>query len=178
MEEATYTAVAQAVAVGNNKSMLGLFNPAGSGYVIKLREVYLRNAQSAAVTGVLGAFQIMAIRGPSPGLSAGTDVTPIAHDSADALPAGLICKTGGTVSGETAVPFDVLRMSTDEWVSGTLDLEGAQQTISNYFPARVKRDSTQKAFIARAGEGLHLKFVTNTTVGSFDVIFVFTKAAS
>src|SRR5574343_1307537 len=39
-EEATYTAIAQVVTVGNNKSMLGIFNPSASGYVLKLREIY------------------------------------------------------------------------------------------------------------------------------------------
>jgi hypothetical protein len=174
-EEATYTAVATAVTVGNNKSMLGLLNPSGSGYIIKLREYYVRNAQTTAVTGVAGVFELHPIRAGTPGITAGTDVTPTAHDSADALPSGLVCKTGGTVAGETSTLLDVMRISTDEWGPGTLDVEGHNHGFENYMPARVKRDSVQKAFIARPGEGLHLKFATNSTAGSFDILFIFTK---
>lgn len=173
-EEATFTAVASAVVVGNNKSMLALFNPAVSGYVLKLREVYLRNSQTSAVTGVAGAFQLHALRGAA-ALTGGTDVTPVAHDSGDALPTGMLCKTGGTVAGEVSAPLDVMRMSTDEWGPGTLDVEANQQSLANYLPARAKRDAILKPFFCRPGEGIHLKFATNSTAGSFDVIFVFTK---
>jgi hypothetical protein len=69
-----------------------------------------------------------------------------------------------------------MRISSDEWGPGTLDQEGAQQTISNYLPARVKRDAQQKPIcVLRAGQGVHLKCATNTAAGSFDLIFVFTQ---
>jgi hypothetical protein len=175
-EEATYTAIAKNVAPGNGKSLLALFNPAASGYTIKLREIYIRNAATVAVTGVAAELGTYAIRSGSPGVTAGTDVTPLAHDSNDALPSGLVCKTGGTVAGETTPELDVMRVSTDEWGPGTLDVEAAQQTIANYLPARVKRDAIQKPFTVRAGQGIHLKCVTNTTAGALDIIFIFTKA--
>lgn len=173
-EEATYTAVAENVALDNNKSLLGLFNPAASGYIIKLREIYLRNSRTSPVTGVAGTFEIHALRGTA-NLTGGTDITPVAHDSNDALPTGLICKTNGTVAGEVTQPLDLMRMSTDEWGPGTLDTESNQQSIANFMPARVKRDQTLKPFTAREGEGLHMKFATNSTAGNFDVLFVFTK---
>jgi hypothetical protein len=174
-EEATYTAIASNVTIGNNKSMLGLFNPSASGYTIKLREYYVRNSQTTAVTGVVGSFELHPIRETSPGITAGTDVTPVAHDSSDALPTGLVCKTGGTVAGETAGVFDIMRISTDDWGTGTADVESQQQSIANYMPARVKRDSVQRAFVIREDQGVHLKFATNSTAGAFDVVFIFTK---
>jgi hypothetical protein len=173
-EEASYTVIGLAVAPGNNKSMLSIYNPTGSGYVLKLREFYLRNAATAAVTGVAGNFQLHRFASAS-APTGGTTPTVVSHDSADALPAGMDARVGGTISGEIATPLDILRMSTDEWGPGTLDVEANQQSIANYLPARAKRDGLLKPFFARPGEGLHIKFATNSTAGSIDVVFVFTK---
>jgi hypothetical protein len=173
-EEATYTALASAVVLGNNKSLLGLFNPAASGYVIKLREIYIRNAQTTAVTGVAVQMQLNSLR-TAANLTGGTAITPTAHDSNDALPVGLICVTGGTVAGETLPSLDVMRISSDEWGPGTLDVEAHHHGFENYMPARVKRDSVMKPFVCRPGQGIHIKCATNTTAGSFDVILIFTK---
>lgn len=173
-EEATYTVIASAATLSNNKSLLSIYNPTGSGYVLKLREFYLRNSQTTAVTGVAASLELF--RFVSAGApTGGTAITPISHDSADATPAGMDARTGGTVSGELAAPLDRIRMSTDEWGPGTADVESQQQSIANYLPARAKRDGLLKPFYARAGEGLHMKFATNSTAGSLDVIFVFTK---
>jgi hypothetical protein len=173
-EEATYTVIASAAAAANNKSMLSIYNPTGSGYVLKLREFYLRNAATTAITGVAANFELF--RFVSAGApTGGTALTPIAHDSNDAVPAGMDARTGGTVSGELATPLDRIRMSTDEWGPGTADVESQQQAIANYLPARAKRDGLIKPFFARSGQGLHMKFATNSTAGSIDVIFVFTK---
>jgi hypothetical protein len=173
-EEATYTVVATATAPANNKSMLSIYNPTGSGYVLKLREFYIRNAATTAVTGVVAAFQLH--RFVSAGApTGGTALTVVAHDSDDATPASMDARTGGTVSGEIATPLDLMRISTDEWGPGTADVESQQQAIANYLPARAKRDSLIKPFFARAGQGLHIKFATNSTAGLIDVVFVFTK---
>lgn len=175
-EEQTYTVIASAITPGNNKSMLSIYNPTGSGYILKLREFYIRNAATSAVTGVAANFELHRfVSGSRP--TGGTSLTAniIAHDSADATPASMDARTGGTISGEVAALLDLIRMSTDEWGPGTADVESAQQAISNYLPARAKRDGLLKPIYARAGEGLHLKFATNSTAGSIDVVFVFTK---
>lgn len=175
-EELTYTVVAQAIVPGNNKSLLAIYNPTASGYVLKLREYYIRNAATAAVTGVAGNFELhrfVMASAPASGTNLTTSIA--SHDSADATPASMRASTGDTISGEVAAPLDLIRMSTDEWGPGTADVESFQQAISNYLPARAKRDGLIKPFIVRAGEGLHLKFATNSTAGLIDVVFVFTK---
>lgn len=175
-EYPTYSAVAVDVSLGSGKSLLGLFNPVGSGYSIQLREVYIRNSETGGpVTGVVGEFRLYTIRTGSPLMLGGTPVTPVAHDSDDQLPSGLICSTGSTVTGEDAAPVDIMRMSTDEVGPSSLDQPGAQLTISNYLPARVKRDPSQKPFTLRPAQGIHLKYATASSVGSVDVIFIFTK---
>jgi hypothetical protein len=175
-EEATFTAIAINVVVGNNKSLLSLYNPVGSGRALKLREFYIRNPQTAAVTGVAGDFRLYRWSHTS-APTAGTVIVARAHDTNDILGAGIDVRTGGTLGGtEEADPLDLMRISTDEWGPGTLDQEGAQQTIANYMPARAKRDAILKAFTARPGQGLHMKFATNSTAGAADIIFVFTQA--
>lgn len=175
-EEATFTAVALNATIGNNKSMLSLYNPVGSSKVLKLREYYLRNSKTTAVTGVVGNFQLLRwAHTTAP--TGGTVVTPSSHDTADTLGVGIDARTGGTLGGtEETQPLDIMRVSTDEWGVGRLDQEGSQQTVANYLPARAKRDAILKAFTARPGQGLHLKHVVNSTAGAFDVLFVFTQA--
>jgi hypothetical protein len=174
-EEATFTATALSVVLGNNKSLISVYNPSASTKILKLREYYVRNAQTTAVTGVAAQLEIHRFTtGTTP--TGGTAITAALHDTSDTLGAGIDLRTGGTVAGEVTEALDVMRISSDEWGPGTLDQEGAQQTISNYLPARVKRDAQQKAIcILRAGQGVHLKCATNTTAGAFDLIFVFTQ---
>jgi len=171
--ESTFTAIGLTVTVGNNKSLLSIYNPVGSGVVFKLREFYIRNPRTTAVTGVAGDFRLYRfVSGSAP--TGGTSLSAVTHDTNDSLPGGTDIRTGSTISGEESNPLDRIIQSTDEWGPGTLDQEGAQQTIANYLPARSKRDPQIKAFTARPGQGLHMKFATNSSAGEADVIFVFT----
>jgi hypothetical protein len=174
-EEATFTVTALAVVLGNGKSLVSLYNPSASTKILKLREYYVRNAQTTAVTGVAAQLEIHRFTtGTTP--TGGTVLVAALHDTTETLGAGIDIRSGGTIAGEVTEALDVMRISSDEWGPGTLDQEGAQQTISNYLPARVKRDAQQKAIcVMRAGQGVHLKCATNTTAGSFDLIFVFTQ---
>jgi hypothetical protein len=174
-EEATFTVIAVNVALGNLKSLLSIYNPAASAFRIKLREFYIRNPVTSAVTGVVATFELKRwVNAAAP--TGGTALVARAHDTADVLGVGIVCGTGVTIGGtEEAQSLDIMRMSTDEWGPGTLDMEGAQQTIANYLPARAKRDAAMRAFTARPGEGLHMKMTTNTAVSAVDVIFVFSQ---
>lgn len=173
--EDSFTVMAINITVGNNKSLLSLYNPTGSGKIVRLREFYLRNPQTSAVTGVAGDFRLFRFAmGSAP--TGGASVAVVKHDTADTLGTGIVAGTGHTISGEETNALDRIIMSTDDWGPGTLDQEGAQQNIANYLPARSKRDPQLKAFTARGGQGLHMKFATNSTAGTMDIIFVFTQA--
>jgi len=173
--EITFTVMSLNTTLSNNKSLLSIFNPVGSGVKIKLREFYIRNPQTSAVTGVAGDFRIYRFaKATAP--TGGTTVNPVKHDSSDSIVAGLDCRSGATAIGtEEADPLDRIIQSTDDWGPGTLDQEGAQQNIANYLPARAKRDAQIKAFTCNPGEGLHMKFATNSTAGTQDIIFVCTQ---
>lgn len=173
--EITFTVMSLRTTLSNNKSLLSVWNPTGSGVKLKLREFYIRNPQTSAVTGVAGDFRIYRFAKAS-APTGGTTVNPVKHDSLDTLVASLDCRTGATAIGtEETDPMDRIIMSTDEWGPGPLDQEGAQQNISNYLPARAKRDEQVKAFTLNPGEGIHMKFATNSTAGTMDIIFVMTQ---
>lgn len=174
---ATFTVMALTTAIGNNKSMLSIYNPVGSGIKLKLREFYIRNPQTTAITGIAADFRVYRFSSVS-APAAGTTLTPVAHDTDDTIAVGVSCKTGATISGEEATPLDRMVMSTDEWGPGTLDVEANQQAIANYLPARAKRDPQLKALTANPGQGLHMKHVVNSTAGNLDIIFVFTQEST
>lgn len=169
-ELATFAVTAQDVALGNGKSLLSLVNATNSPVVARLREVWLSNAKTAAVTGVAALFEGRRITGHS----SGSAVVPLSHDTADSLSSSLTALTGATVTGEATTSLFARRVSTDEWGPGTLDVEGLAQGLFTMGP--VWRVSPPlKPIVLRANEGVSFKCVTNTIAGSFDVTFIFTQ---
>lgn len=167
---ATFNLSAISIPLGNNKSMLALFNPGGSTVVLKLQYLKIINNQTTAITGVAADFRIRRITG----LSAGTAVVPQTFDTADTLNAGIISAHNGTVSGEST--SDLLRYvwSSDEWGPGAADVEAgdhAQQQMGYIF----ENKGEAKTITLRAGQGITIKCVTNTTSGSFDFEMCFTQ---
>ena len=168
-ESPTFTVLAADVVLGNNKSLLSLVMAAGDPRVVRLREVWLRNAVNSAVTGVAAMFEMRRITGHS----AGSTLTPVSRDSDDTLPASTTARTDATVSGEGAVE-QRWEWSSDDWGPGTLDVEGHAIPFQNLWPVYRKHDPQTKPPSIRAGQGYHIKCATNTTAGYFDVLFVFT----
>ncbi len=169
VEFPTFQTVSVDTVLGNNKSMLSLVLDGASTKLLKLRAIYIRNTQTTSVTGVVVSFDLEKITGHS----GGTTITPTSRDSADTLPSEVTARTGATVTG-TSSRLWRWEWSSDEWRPGTLDTEALQVAFQNMFPAFAKKDDTLKPFTLRPGEGYHIKCATNTTAGSFDIIFVFT----
>lgn len=166
IEYPTFALVATAIAVGNNKSMLAIQNT-GTG-VVRIREIWIINDQTTAVTGVAGLFEVRRIAS----FTAGTVVTPVAYDTADTLPAGISAATGATVATETSL----LRQgvwSTDEWGPGTADTESFDHSIQNVTPF-FSQPPNGKALTIRQNQGVHIKFATNSTAGAFNLRIIFT----
>lgn len=167
VELPTFSIVAQSVQVGNNKSLLSIQNTSTS--LIKIREIWLINDRTSAVTGVAGEFQFKRITS----FTGGTSLTSVSYDTADTLPAGITLATGATVSGEDTFPLRVGTWSTDEWGPGTLDQEGLDHGLQQIEPFW-KQTVNGKAIVLRQNQGAHLKFATNSTAGFFNVRLIFT----
>lgn len=169
VEYPTFQAVSVDTALANNKSLMSLVLSSSSTQLLKLRAIYIRNTQTTAVTGVVVSFDLEKITGHSGGAS----ITPTSRDSADKLPVEVTARTGATVTGAGSRLWR-WEWSSDEWGSGTLDAEAHQVAFQNVFPVFAKKDPALKPFTVRPNEGYHIKCATNTTAGSFDLIFVFT----
>jgi hypothetical protein len=167
-EEATWTARASAVSLALDKSLLSILNVDAT-LIVRLRQIWIVNAQITTVTGVIGTFELHRITGHS----VGTSVTPQPADTNDVLDGDITVRSGATVAGEDAAILQHWQWSTDEWSSGSPVVSAADHTAQTLTPCYQTPDQA-KPWILRQNQGLSLKFTTNTTVGSFDVMFVFT----
>lgn len=165
-ELATFSVTAENIVVGNNKSMVAIQNTGTS--VLTLREIWILNNQTTAVTGVAGEFRVHRIAS----FSGGTAITPATFDTNDSLPAGITAATGATVATETTLLRNG-KWSTDEWGTGTLDVEASDHGFQNTEPFW-KQTPSGKGLVLRQNQGAHVRFATNSTAGSFNLRFVFT----
>lgn len=166
----TFTACATSVVIGNNKSMFSITNATGSGVVIKVYEIYITNVQTTAVTGVIGNFELRRIVSHS----AGTLVTSEEMDTNNVLNANVTARTGSTVATESTTLLWRVLYSTDEWGAGTLDVEANDHANQALFPVWMTSANTQPITL-RENQGLTVKFATNSTAGSFDILVKFTQ---
>ena len=161
---ATYYAIANAVSFAANKHMISIFNDAGSGKLIVLKKLFLINNQISAATGAMLRQEVKRITA----LSAGTTITPEPSDSTNpALPAEVTIKSGGTATdGPMMFP---LTFSNDE--VGTTQAFPTTQLLAgfNWLP---EGNEIQEIRL-REGEGITVKNITNTAVGSFNYFVVF-----
>lgn len=162
----TYYATADAVAFAANKQMISIYNASGSGVLVVIKKLYLINLALAAVTGVAVRQDVKRFSAVH---TAGTAITPVACDSASpALSASITVKTGATVT-DLSLLFP-LTFANDE-VGATQAFPSVQlQAGFNWMPEGTEVQETR----LREGEGLTVKNITNTVVGSFAYMFVFT----
>lgn len=169
-ELATFHVLAENTAIGNNKSMLSIVNDGGSSVVVKIREIRIVNNQTTAITGVMSEFQLRRISGHT----SGTSITPLTHDTSDSLNASVTAATGSTVSGESSLNLRHWKWSSDEWGVGASDVEAFDHTETALVPLYGQPSKT-KPITLRAGEGLTIKHITNSTAGAFDISVLFTQ---
>lgn len=167
----SFTAYSPATAPGNNKSMLSLAF-SGTGRIV-LREIFIQNVQIASVTGVALYFELHRFATHS----GGTDLTAniMSHRTADTLPAGTTVRTGATISGDNVNFMRRWIWSSDEVVAGATKFETIAAAFSNLLGSLGYGDPLIRRPSIASGEGLHVVCTTNTTIGTFDVGFVFTQ---
>ena len=149
--------------------MISLYNGSVN-RVIKISSVKLINSQITTVNGVILEFRFLRITGHS----AGTLITPQTFDTVDSLDANVTVRTGATVAGEAATPLFRYYWSGDEWGAASSKIEGtdhSNQTLSPIYSRKIN----EKPITLRAGEGLTIKQLTNTAIGTFDIEIIFTE---
>lgn len=162
----TYYALADAVAFAANKHMISIHNATGSGKMVVLKKLFLINNQIATATGVMLRQELKRFTAAPTG---GTAITPVACDTTNpTLPAGVTCKTGATVTDVTLL-FP-MTFNNDEVGATQAFPSTALQAGINWLP---EGQEVQEVRL-REGEGITVKNITNTTVGSFAYLIVFT----
>jgi hypothetical protein len=162
----TYYALADAVAFAANKHMISIHNAAGTGKMLVLKKLFLIDLQLAAATGVALRQDVKRF---SAAHTAGTAITPVPCDTASpALPAGVTVKTGATVTDVTLLfplTFSNDEVGATQAFPGSLQLAGINWLIEGVETQEIR---------LREGEGLTVKNITTTVVGSFAYLLVFT----
>lgn len=124
------------------------------------------NVQVTAVTGVAVRFDIKLLTA----LSAGTAITSQPCDSTNPpLDAGVLCRTGGTTTeGNILFPFVT---NNDESGATNAFPTNVIQQFGNLIPEGLE---TQE-LVLRSAQGMTVRQITGTTVGSFAWLAVITQ---
>jgi hypothetical protein len=171
-EVATFTALATSTSPGNNKSMWSIQNANGSSVTLKIHEIHLINVQTTSVTGVVVNFELRRATSHA----SGTAITSIeAMDTNDSLNANITVRTNATITGESTKLLWRCLWSSDEWGVGSTDVESYDHVFQTMFPIYSRKTNDTKPITLNANECLTIKCATNTTVGSFDIMVVFTQ---
>jgi undecaprenyl pyrophosphate phosphatase UppP len=161
----TYYVLADAVAFAANKHHLTIWNNAGSNQLISLKKLFHINLSLGAVTGVALRFDAKKVTALP---TAGTDITAQSADSANPALTNVTIKTNATVT-EGALMWPITTQN-DE-------LTAANTAVANYLMQlgnlAIEGVETQE-WRLRPGEGLTIKQITSSTVGSFAWLAVVT----
>lgn len=163
----TYFALADAVALAQNKHHISILNAAASGVIIKVRKIFPINLALAAVTGVALRFDFKLATAHA----GGSVITPVKADSANAaLPAGVTVRTGATAVTESSLLWPYT--CTNDEVGATQAFPSAQlmQALNSIPDGNEIQELT-----LNQGEGMTVKQITSSTVGSFGWLMVFTR---
>jgi hypothetical protein len=167
----TYTASALGIAFASNKSLLGIFN-AHATRKVKIYRVWVLNNQTSAVTGVVTTMLLRKISA----LSAGTAVTPLAHDTGNTGVdlTSVTCVTGGTFTNTSDNAVRQILWSGDEPAVSSATSDELQCIVPLMCIWDSTGDSNIEPFVLNTSEGLHLVQPGANAVGVLDVLFEFT----
>jgi len=161
--------------IGNNKSMMSIYNATGSTVIVRVREMWLTNVQTTNVVGIEGIFELRRMKGHTGGTTIGSGSIET-MDLIDSINSSVQVVTNATtITSESSVLLWKAHWSTDEWGPNSNDTESTDHTMQQLFPLYARRDSNEKSITLRAGDGLTVKHIVNSTAGTFDLAIVFTQ---
>jgi hypothetical protein len=169
-EEETYIATAPSVAPAANKSMLAIHNAAGSGVTVRIHDVHMYSTgMLAAVSGVNSLVEIRRTSGTP---SAGTVVTPEKLDTNNSnLPGQVVVRQGATVTDGNLLFSQVV--TNDEPPLTGLPVYALDMSVW-----KPLKNIKQQPYVLREGEGVHVKNITSTVIGSYTMVVVFSVEAT
>jgi hypothetical protein len=170
-EYPTFIVSATNIILGNNKSLLSLHNASAS-LIYKVQEVWLINALTTAVTGLVCNFELRRLAGNAP--TGGTDLSTSGLETFDTSDATIpltsfTARSGGTVAGESTKLLYRALWSSDEWGTGSSDVESHAHTQQSLMPLWSRKDPNLRPIVLRQNQGVTIKCATNTILGLWDV---------
>ncbi len=175
---ATWTAYAAGVThAASNKVYLQIFATASNTQVIKIRRIWVINAQAAAVTGIISGT--LSIGSFSTAASAGSPstITPVAHDTTNAaVNANITINSGNTTNGTPVNVYRTIPFASDEPATGTFKLENfyATPSTSLIWDAGFEDTNIDPLTIPASTAGGICVYGTMTAVGNIDIAIEFT----
>lgn len=164
----TWHAWVEPGAFAANKHHATIHNAAASGKIVTVRRIYAVNLQTVAVTGVVCRFDFKRTTATP---TNGSTVTPVAADTSNTpLPAGITVRhsaTTGLVEGGT---LWAQTYGTDEATAANTAAANLIQASTNWVPS----GPNIQEIVLRENEGLTIKQITSTIVGTFGWLIVFT----
>jgi hypothetical protein len=150
IERATYAAeVAQAGA--NNRDMISIFNPSGSGKVIRVWEVW-GTVPSSSGTSVIVPFEMRL----ATAITTGSTVTAGKYDQDDPDPSAVVRQLPTGITDHSTTP----KLYT--WVEQINTAQGSTDAHSHVV-ADPSATSRTKPIVLREGQGLYLRQIVNNT---------------
>lgn len=153
------------LACAANKYFLSMFNAGAQ--VFRVQGLYLVNTTAAAVTGIAVQFDIKRITALTVGT--GTTLTAQAMDSADTAIAS--CTLGATAQTVTDGAVLYSYWTNNDEIGATNAFTNVLQNGMNLIP---DLPGTKKPTL-RVNEGLTVKQITSSAIGTFGVLAVITK---
>jgi hypothetical protein len=177
----TFSAYAASVAIGNGKSMISVLNASGSSVVLRLIKIKIYNVQTTTIAGIMANFGLRRITAHSAGTQltiAGASTGLIyPYDSLNSLNSSVTVRTGATVTESPAFDIERWLWSSDEFGPGASDAETIEHTSAQLIAVWEAKQNSEP-MVLRAGQGLHIRQATNSTNGTFDLVFVFTQESA
>lgn len=166
----TYLLKNNFTALSQNLHILTLFNPSGSGKIVKIYRVWVQNnRQGLGITGVICNLNLYYCTAAS----SGKDLIPISYDSTNTALGTIIAGTGKTVTNGSLLRRITISSDETDLTGFTIDEFVNYKNISEIWNTGT-RNSAIQPLVLRENLGLTLQNITSTTVSGFDAFFEFT----
>ena len=176
---ATWTAYAAGIThSASSKCYLQIYATASNTQIIKVRRIWLINAQSVAVVGIVSTATHLNVGSFSTAWTTGTAaVTPVAHDTTNAaVNANITINSSGTTTGTLVNTFRTINGFSDEPATGTFKIENflASPSTSLIWDAGFEDSNIEPLTIPASTAGGIAVYGVISAVGNIDVAMEFT----
>jgi hypothetical protein len=161
------------LACAANKIFLAFLNNAGSGQVLKVRRIWIQNAQLPAITSGTAPATVGMMQFDVKRITAATGGTALTANPIDTVDGALPTYTAyATATGvtESTVLYPWYTNNDEIGLTGGFPQAIYQQVVSSLIDGWEIRELT-----LNPGEGFCVKQITNFTLGQFDVLAVIAK---